>query len=276
LKTIFLFLMMAGAAIAQQVGGNGVPTAAGGPNCKGVPGGTSKTGCGGVPGSGGLPTAIHFWPMNEGTGTTLVDHIGTTNLTTTNITWGTSTGMGAAAVAQFNGSNAWANAAAVDSTLNFNGTQPMTVSYWANYPSFQDGTVVGNLQTASSYQGWELGTTGSSGNQEDYIVVGVVGSNQMTAQDSGAIAANTATLIVVTYTGNLALSGVTMYLNGALRSITDSSGTLTSGATSTSPLYVGARNNASSFFHGALAFMRVWNTVLTGTQVSALYALGPQ
>ena len=76
-----------------------------------------------------VPTAIHFWPMNEGTGSTLHDSIGSTNLTATNVTWATSTGMGTSAVAQFNGTSSFASAASVDSTLNFNGTQPMTVCY---------------------------------------------------------------------------------------------------------------------------------------------------
>lgn len=234
------------------------------------------------PGQGGgsgpvVPAAIHFWPMNEGTGSTFVDHIGTTNLTATNVTWAVTSGLGASSVAQFNGTTASASAAAVDSTLNFSGTQPMTVAVWAKINADNSSTIFGNLQTSSSFQGWEVGLSGNAGAAPPtLLVVGAVTTNQMTALGPAA-AGTSSVLLVWTYSGNLALSGVQMYINGVNQTpLSDGSGTLTSGSTSTSPVFVGARNNSSNFFSGALAYMRVWNQVLTQAQISLLFSQGPQ
>ena len=224
-----------------------------------------------------VPTAIHFWPMNEGTGSTLHDSIGSTNLTATNVTWATSTGMGTSAVAQFNGTSSFASAASVDSTLNFNGTQPMTVCYWANYTASAStaATVIGNLETASSYQGWEVGN-GGAGLPPDFLVVGTVTSNQLTMISGTNVTAGSGELFCWTYSGSLAPSGVTLYVDGSSQSISVNQNTLTSGSTSTSPVYVGERNNGTSFFQGALGYMRVWNQVLTSAQIDTLYSNGPQ
>lgn len=227
--------------------------------------------------SGGtvIPAAIHFWPMNEGSGTTFFDQIGTTNLTSTNVTYAVTTGLGASSVAQFNGA-AFANAAAVDSTLNFSGTQPMTVAYWTNQSSNNSGSVIGDLATGSSFQGWEVGTTGSVGSATpNLLVVGAVGTNQMTAVSSAATGTG-AQFVVYTYSGSLTLAGVRIYINGTSETLTDQTGTLTSGSTSTVPVYVGSRNNGTSFYTGALAYMRVWNQVLTPAQVTKLFSNGPQ
>jgi hypothetical protein len=262
-------------AFAQQTGGRGVPVP-GGVNCGGVPGGTSTTGCGGVPGGSGsaIPTAIHFWPMNEGTGSTFVDHVGSTNLTASNVTWAVSSGLGSSAVAQFNGTTSSAVASAVDSTLNFNGTSPMSIAFWVLPVSNNSATFAGNLETASEYQGWEATNTGSTG--PGILVVNTITSNQMTAVDETVLIASPY-LIVITYTGSLNVSGVAIYSNGTSLSVTDLAGTLsTGGISSTQPFMVGARGNATNFYDGAMAYMRVWNQVLTPTQVSALYALGPQ
>lgn len=261
--------------MAQTTGGPGVPKASG-TNCGGVPGGTSTTGCGGVPSVGAVPTAIHFWPMNEGTGTTLHDNIGTTNLATSNVTWAVSTGLGASSVAQFNGTSSAAAASGVDSTLNFNGTQPMTIAFWIRPTSISAGIFAGNLQTASNYQGWEASMIGAGNN--GMLIVGTVTTNQMSAGSTLAdLAASTSYLVVDTYTGGLNLASVKEYVNGVAQTLHDTTGTLTSGSTSTTPFNVGSRNStAASWYSGAMAYMRVWNQVLTPTQITALYALGPQ
>lgn len=223
---------------------------------------------------GSIPAAIHFWPMNEGSGATLHDSIGTTNLTATNLTWAVTSGLGATSIAQFGGTTS-AVASAVDASLNFNGTQPMTVAFWVKPATTIGGSFAGNLQTGSSFQGWESSVAGAS--EAGYLVVGAVTTNQMTAVSTSAdLSLGTPALVVVTYTGSLNLAGVKEYINGTAQTLTDSSGTLTSGSTSTQPFVVGARGNGTNFYTGAMAYMRVWNSVLTPTQVSSLFALGPQ
>lgn len=219
-----------------------------------------------------VPAAIHFWPMNEGSGSTFVDNIGTTNLTSSNVTYSVTSGMGSTAVAQFNGSSSSAHAAGVDSTLNFNGTQPMTVCYWSAGATLASATAIGNLQTTSSFQGWEAGY-GGSGPEANFLVVGAVTTNQLTLTNT---AASTSGLYCWTYSGSLAPSGLLLYVNGALHSTTTTTATLTSGSTSTSAVYVGSRSNSTNFYSGSMGYMRVWNQVLTSAQIATLFGLGPR
>ena len=90
------------------------------------------------------------------------------------------------------------------------------------------------------------------------------------------VTAGSGELFCWTYSGSLAPSGVTLYVDGSSQSISVNQKTLTSGSTSTSPVYVGERNNGTSFFQGALGYMRVWNQVLTSAQIDTLYSNGPQ
>jgi hypothetical protein len=222
-----------------------------------------------------LPTAIHRWPMNEGSGSTLHDTIGTTNLTGTNITWAIATGLGSTATAHFDGTSSFASAASVDSTLNFNGTQPMTVAYWIFPTNNNSGTVIGNLDVSNSFHGWESGYSGTSPNGKPvYLVVGTVTTNQMTATGGTALALS-AQCIVDTYSGSLNLAGTKIYVNGTTQSLTDTAGTLTSGSTSTSPVHVGARNNSTNLIAGNLAYVYVWNQVLTPAQAAQFCSAGP-
>lgn len=231
-------------------------------------------------GGGGtvIPTAIHFWPMNEGSGTTYTDHIGSTNLTLSGaVTWGVQAGMGASPVVTFNGSSTYAQAASLDSSLNFNGTQPMTIAFWIKSGGISGSmTYVGDLVAGTTYSGYEV-TNIASGSYGLIVVGNNVGTNQMTAATAnGALTSNNPTLIVITYTGSLNLAGVKAYSNGAPNGVTDSSGTLTSGATSTVPFLIGRRSNSTNYYSGYMAYMRVWNVVLTQAQITALNALGPQ
>lgn len=229
------------------------------------------------PGTGGggtvIPAAIHFWPMTDG-GTTFADHIGTTNLTASNVTYAVTSGLGATAVAQFAAASK-AIASVVDATLNFNGTQPMSVSFWINPSAPIGGSFCGNLMAPSTYAGWEVSVTGTS--EAGFLVVGTVTTNQMTAGSSPAnLAIGTPALVTVTYNGNLNVSGVKLYINGVSQTLADSSGTLTSGNTSTQPFIVGERGDGTNQYTGAMAYMRVWNLVLTQAQVTLLNSQGPQ
>lgn len=234
------------------------------------------SGLGGSLASGGGPSAIHFWPMNEGTGTSLVDHIGSTNLTASNLVWATTpTGMGSSSkIAAFDGTTSYAQAASVDSSLNFSGSTPFTFAVWVDLGSTSSMTIAGNLTAPTTYEGWEVGCPG--GGNANLLLVNNVTSNQLTANTSTApFGLSTPVLLTVTYTGSLTLAGIVVYVNGVSQAISDASGTLSSSFTSTVPFLVGRRADGTSYFSGALAYMRVWNQALTSTQVTALYSAGP-
>lgn len=231
-------------------------------------------GAGNGGGGGGVPAAIHFWPMNEGTGTVLHDNIGTTNLNFINPNWGVLTGMGSAAVAEFNNTSpTYAVAAAYDPTLDFNGTTPFSVSVWIYTTLLVSETFIGNLtSTDSTFRGWELTTGGSSG-------IGLLLINNLSTSDEAFYldgsyqTPNVATQVLLTYDG---AGTAKLYLNGSNVAVGESGTLATPGFTSATPLAFGLRSNNTNAYAGGMAYARIWNQVLTPAQVTALYTLGPQ
>lgn len=227
-------------------------------------------------GSSFLSQAQHFWPMNEGSGSTFVDHAGGTNLTTSGIIWTAApAGMGAAPlIAGFNGSAGFAQASVVDPTLNFNGLTPFTISVWVYPTGSASFSVCGNLTAPTSYEGWELTSGGATGT--GILLVNNITTNQMTALNGIPIVGSVPTLLTITYNGSLSLAGVKMYINGAPTPVTDSSGTLSAAFTSAIPFLVGKRADGTNFFTGVMAYMRTWALAATPTQVAGIFALGAQ
>lgn len=223
---------------------------------------------------GGLPAAIHFWPMNEGTGSTFFDQIGTINLTAQNISWSSLTGMGPVPVAGFNGTNSSAVASAVSSSLNFNGTTSFSVAFWIDTPRTASETFFGNFEASGgTFTGFEITTGGASG-----IGLGLV--NNLNTSDSvfyldGSTQPTSATFLSVSYDGLNTSTSAKLYINGVSTALSGS-GLVTTNFSSTQPFLVGSRNDGSNPYQGAMAYMRVWNQVLTPTQVSTLFASGPQ
>lgn len=224
----------------------------------------------------GMPSPIHFWPMTEGSGTTFIDNVGAINLTTSNIAWNTTpTGMGASSkVGGFNGTNAFAQASAVNASLNFSGVTPFTVSVWVFVAGGTGATLFGNLTAPTSYEGWEVSY--ASGVGTDLLLVNQVTSNQMTAATSATPSVAIAESLIITYDGSLTLAGVKTYVNGVSQPLIDQSGTLSSSFTSAVPFLVGKRADGTNLFQGDLAYMRVWNVKLTPVQVATFFALGPR
>lgn len=96
-------LLLALSLSGQATGGNGVPTAAGGPNCKGVPGGTSTTGCGGVPAAAPactLPSGTSDWQAATITGTTNCGTTGGTLCANNSPVFNVPDGIGSNAIGQ--------------------------------------------------------------------------------------------------------------------------------------------------------------------------------
>ena len=80
--------------------------------------------------------------------------------------------------------------------------------------------------------------------------------------------------IVLTYDGTAAVSGLNLYINGSLETISQSIDSLTTGTTVSSANFeIGARS-ATQETDGLIDEVGVWNRVLDSTDVSTLYNLG--
>lgn len=221
---------------------------------------------------GGLPSAIHFWPMNEGTGATFFDSIGSLNFTASGVTWSAVPGMGVPAVAGFNSiTPTTAVASSYNAGLDFSGTQPWTHSCWAYITAI--GAIFSNLNPATYAGGWEVGNVGTGLGS-----YGVVNSGSQFLGEYFTPNTTVAQHIVTTYDGSNGIAGLKTYVNGSLQATTQYSATApTTPANSAALFHMGTRTDgATAAYGGALAYMRVYTQVLTSAQVSTLYALGPQ
>jgi hypothetical protein len=213
---------------------------------------------------------IHFWPMNEGTGTAFVDHIGTTNFTLTNVAWATFAGLGSAAVASFlGGGTSYAIANAYDATLDFNGLQPLSWNAWINVTTA--GSFFGNLE-GNYGGGWEIGIyLGST-----IAAFIAVSSGSSFLMNYFNVAPTGGHMLTVTYDGSNTNAGLLIYLDGVLQATSSYAAIATPPVTSAAPCIMGQRYADQNYYTGGMAFMRVWSKVLTPTQISAIYAKGPQ
>jgi len=219
-----------------------------------------------------FPSPIHFWPMNEGSGSTYHDSVGGLNFTVTNPYWGVLAGMGASAVAEFNNNAPTsAVASAYDASLDFNGTQPWTYSAWAYITAA--GTLFSNLENPSFTGGWEIGqgvpnTIGS--------FAGVNSGSAFLAVETTEYSINEALFITVTYDGSNTVAGLLFYINGVVQTMDTLGDNFVPPGISAQPFQIGLRPNGTQPYGGGLAYMRVWNQVLTSAQITTLYGNGPQ
>ena len=82
--------------------------------------------------------------------------------------------------------------------------------------------------------------------------------------------------VLITYNGNSNVSGLNIYINGSLQTVTtvgtssDLTGTLSNSIT----FNIGARNNTDIFFDGFISNVQIFNTPLTEPEVETLYNYG--
>lgn len=215
--------------------------------------------------------AIAGWAMNEGSGLTLHDSVGSNHATINSggsITWQANTGL-PGTTPQWNGSG-YALAAS-SSLTNFDGTTPFSASVWTDITHISTAVLMGNIDTGSAFKGWELSLQNAA---VKFFLVNNYPSNAIDVVQTPAVFAGFFH-IVVTYDGSRSASGVKLYMNGASVALTTNVNTLTSSAASGLPVRFGARNDGSNKLSDAMAFAEIYNFVLTSTQVAAFYASGP-
>ena len=230
------------------------------------------------------PCLISAWPMNEGSGLTLHDtSTGGTNTATISgapaVTWQSNAGF-PGTTPLWNGTG---NAAAASTTLtNFDGTTPFSVSAWIKLSGLGTGEAfVGTLNPSSSFIGWEIGKQPTGGLTTDaptFLLVNTFPTNRITFIAGSSNAMTTGlNFLVVTYDGSRNVAGVTMYLNGV--SIGPAAGGTTNTLSATTangiPTTFASRIDGSSELTGAMAFVEVYNCVITSGFVSSSFASGP-
>jgi Concanavalin A-like lectin/glucanases superfamily len=217
------------------------------------------------------PTPVEQWLMNEGSGQTfLTSSSSGDNLIGSNITWAAVAGF-PGLVPVFNGSNT--SATGVNQTnTNFTGLTPFSISMWVLVSTLgEQGTMLSAFD--GSDHGYEVslngpGTTiGLQMNSSSGALIILT-----TTQPSAGVIHN----IAATYNGSQSASGAAIYLDGVLQSVSVFSDNLAASIANAQPVVVGSRSNGTEFFSGNMADLRIYNVQLTSSQVSAIFAAGPQ
>ena len=227
----------------------------------------------------GLVTAPN---VNEGTGTTSIDNspFGE-NLTITSGTWsGASSPLANSIV--FNGTTTHMDVPNVN-TLNFSGNSPFTIATWIYLGSSGSNyTVVGNLNGAANYIGWELSLVDHavvsncpSGSCPAFVIANNYGSNYIDVNATSPLTTSTWHQVTVVYSGTKTAAGVTIYVDGVVQTLGTSSSTLTGTAHNTLAARFGLREDGtgqplpSGSMIGPSYF---WNRILSANDVANLVA----
>lgn len=218
---------------------------------------------------------LSLWAMDEGTGTTFADPVGSNTLTATGVTFGTVGQDGfAGKPALFDRATSFATAANI-SPEDFTGSSAFSVSAWINPSSVSGGASVRTIMTNADDTvgpGWQFSQydssllfslTGTGGG----IVIFVI----------NILTASTLQHVAFTYDGSGAAAGVKVYLNGVLQTNSVNADTFSGSAASGLPMLVGAAKHASgldAFFGGALGFGRIYSRALSSGEITTLYNSG--
>ncbi len=230
-------------------------------------------------------TSVLNIPMKDGTGTTATDvSLFGNNATITAGTggWTTQTGLSQGAYS-FDGSTTLMTLSNYG-YLTFDRNNSFSVSVVFNATSTIGSglseALVSRLNTASNYQGWELGlnnqTYSGNGNYPVVFLVNTFPSNSIEQMyDCGAapVSINTLHSLLYTYSGTSTAAGGTMYLDGvACTAEVATQNSLTATMQNTVTPVIGGRINSTALFKGKLGPARVWNRVLTATEAATLAA----
>lgn len=213
--------------------------------------------------------SIHRWKLDETSGTTAVDGVGSLNGTMIGGLNGSSdsvSGLNGTAI-QFNGSTDGIDIPH-NSSLNF-GTGDFTINAWfkGNY-SLVDSypRIFEKLKTSGGVHGVFFQTSGST--TEDYPSCAIVnsGSYQVANAVGYSVRNNVWRMITCVRTGSL----LKIYIDGVERASMSVSSVNLNTTVDASIGY--SKGWASDFLQGALDDVRVYNHALTAPQIAGLYA----
>jgi hypothetical protein len=223
---------------------------------------------------------VDNWQSQDGSGTTLANtgSDSTNSAATTSVTWVSATGF-TGNVATYNGTSSLATATSAAST-NFDGTTPFSVCAWINVSSyaFNAAFIADNLNSTAT-TGWGLGIFGTTSGTAGRIIADVMSAsgNGIFMQTTAATipATGTLNLACMTYDATKTAAGTLVYVNGSVAATTASQNNLTGSIASGQSVMLGESRFGGQFFPGAIGRVRVYSRLLSASDISQMFALGP-
>lgn len=206
----------------------------------------------------GKPVAdnlVHHWKFDETSGTTAFDSAGTNNAALSNSSW-VAGKIGNAA--SFNGTNTSGNAGKIDF-----GTGNFTVAHWVKVNDFKDfAGIFNNRSSTSGNTGFHTRTDGTS-TIKALIDFGATSKNLAITNAAAGTWYHVA--VSVDRAGLMKL-----YVNGVLAGQTDISAFSATSITNTDSVRLG-RDQVSNYFNGVIDDLRIYDSVLSATEIFDLY-----
>jgi len=166
---------------------------------------------------------------------------------------------------QFNGSN---ETISLGDVFNFESDQAFSFSMQVN-TSYSGGTQTILSKLDSSFRGYtvEMDSSGVI-----YVEIASSSSNKIQVYTtSSGHNSGTWKNITVAYTGSGAASGVSLWVDGSLQTLTTGSDTLTTTIVDTADLRFGSRSTGVQYFNGYMTGIMFFATALIGADATAIY-----
>jgi len=152
--------------------------------------------------------------------------------------------------------------------IQFERTNPFSLCIWV-YPTLVSNHQLINNEN-SSYTGYRLDITTTS--VIGFSLRNTPTTNQANITTTGTLLANKWYNIVATYNGSSNTSGMNIYINGAVQSVTSITNNLTSTIISNETTWIGLRRPATTGpFSGRVSNVQIYNRALSATEVLQNY-----
>jgi len=166
----------------------------------------------------------------------------------------------------------------VDENLNFgnvldlDGSSAFSFSFWIKRASSQPETFISKY--AGNFQGFSIYSNGGGSFDSFFFLIGQNSSNTIQVQTNfPEIPSNKWMDCVVTYDGTKSASGVNIYINNNLRTLTVLKDTFTGSSSVSNDLIFGSFPS-SYFYDGRMDDVQFYDFELNATQVSDIYNSG--
>lgn len=216
---------------------------------------------------------LDCWPMTDGSGTTFADGCATSNTATLaagSLTWQANFSLpGLTALmsptAYLTGAN--------QTTTNITGATAFSVTSWVGSTSWGGGSraVISSLDTANNFVGWEL-EIDAAGAPHAFLINTYPSNAIETACNTGMSAGEH--YVAWTYDGSKTATGNKFYIDGVLCTNTVTLNVLTGSIVNTKNVAIGARTNGTDALDAVESSTRLYNRVLSQTDINNYLAAG--
>jgi len=153
--------------------------------------------------------------------------------------------------------------------LQFEFDNEFSISAWVKTSSSATMGVFTKLDSSSPNTGYELLMIGGKFVLE--LINSLFSVSYIRVDTTSTFHNNTWHHVVATYDGSSDASGVTLYVDNVVQSVTVVTNTLSGSIATTTPAQIGARDGSTILFNGYIDDVAVYNKELTSGEVSTIY-----